>query len=65
MLEIPVIRWGQPYESVEKQPVVHFETGEELARSPLAIRGLLELRRNCAVAAGRLSDVLCGLLRVP
>ncbi|MFG0294596.1 MAG: hypothetical protein ACF8PG_01715, partial [Maioricimonas sp. JB045] len=26
MIEIPVIRWGQPYESMEQQPVVHFET---------------------------------------
>ena len=31
MLEIPVIRWGQPYESMEKDNVVHFETGEALA----------------------------------
>ena len=30
MLEIPVIRWGQPYESLEKDTVVHFETGEVL-----------------------------------
>ena len=31
MITLPVIRWGKPYESIEKQPVVHFETGETLA----------------------------------
>ena len=36
-----------------------------LARSPGAIPGLIELRRNCAIAARRLSEVLCGLLHVP
>ena len=32
MLEIPVIRWGEPYESMDKMDVVHFETGETLAQ---------------------------------
>ena len=32
MLDIPVLRWGKPYDSLEKDTVVHFETGEELAR---------------------------------
>ncbi len=32
MLEIPVVRWGQPYESLEKADVVHFETGEVMAQ---------------------------------
>ncbi|MFV0444612.1 MAG: aldehyde dehydrogenase family protein [Planctomycetaceae bacterium] len=43
MLEIPVIRWGQPYESMEKQPVVHFETGEELATVHQANGGLIKM----------------------
>ena len=43
MLKLPVIRWGQPYESVEKQPVVHFETGEELAVMHQANAGLIKL----------------------
>ncbi len=43
MLEIPVIRWGQPYESVEKQPVVHFETGEQLAIVHQANGGLIKM----------------------
>ncbi|MDZ4683877.1 MAG: aldehyde dehydrogenase family protein, partial [Planctomycetaceae bacterium] len=32
MLELPIIRWGKPYDSMEKADVVHFETGEVLAR---------------------------------
>ena len=43
MIEIPVIRWGQPYESMEKQPVVHFETGEELAVVHQANGGLIKM----------------------
>ena len=43
MLEIPVIRWGQPYESMEKEPVVHFETGEALATVHQANGGLIKM----------------------
>ncbi|QDU39110.1 Putative succinate-semialdehyde dehydrogenase [NADP(+)] 2 [Maioricimonas rarisocia] len=43
MIEIPVIRWGQPYESMDQQPVVHFETGEELARMHQANGGLIKM----------------------
>jgi acyl-CoA reductase-like NAD-dependent aldehyde dehydrogenase len=32
MLEIPILRWGQTYESMEKQPVVRFDTGETVAQ---------------------------------
>ncbi len=51
MLEIPVIRWGQPYESVEKQPVTHFETGEELASMHQANAGLIKLDMRKAAKA--------------
>ncbi len=43
MLEIPVIRWGQPYESMEQRPVVHFETGEQLANVHQANGGLIKM----------------------
>ncbi|HVW01611.1 MAG TPA: aldehyde dehydrogenase family protein, partial [Planctomycetaceae bacterium] len=43
MLEIPVLRWGKPYESIEKQDVVHFETGEVLAKVHQANGGLLQM----------------------
>lgn len=41
MLEIPVIRWGKPYESLEKTQVVHFNTGEPIATVSSANAGLL------------------------
>lgn len=41
MLNIPVLRWGTPYESLEQDDVVHFTTGEPLARVGQAIPGLL------------------------
>ncbi len=43
MLEIPVIRWGKPYTSMEKAPVIHFETGEELAQMDQANGGLIKM----------------------
>ncbi|MFN0197271.1 MAG: aldehyde dehydrogenase family protein [Planctomycetaceae bacterium] len=43
MLDIPVIRWGQPYESLEKDKVVHFETGEVLATVHQANGGLVKM----------------------
>ncbi|HID22088.1 MAG TPA: aldehyde dehydrogenase family protein, partial [Planctomycetaceae bacterium] len=43
MLEIPIVRWGQDYESVEKESVCHLETGEELAAIHQANPGLVKL----------------------
>ncbi|MCA9035701.1 MAG: aldehyde dehydrogenase family protein [Planctomycetaceae bacterium] len=43
MLEIPVIRWGKPYESLEKADVVHFETGEVMAQMHQANAGLVQM----------------------
>ena len=43
MLEIPVIRWGKPYESFDQQEVVHFETGEPLAKVHQANAGLVKM----------------------
>lgn len=31
MLNLHALRWGKPYESLEKQNVVHFDTGEAIA----------------------------------
>tara|TARA_R110002096_G_scaffold115671_7_gene250417 strand:- start:2623 stop:4059 length:1437 start_codon:yes stop_codon:yes gene_type:complete len=43
VLEIPVIRWGKPYESFDQQEVVHFETGEPLAKVHQANAGLVKM----------------------
>jgi acyl-CoA reductase-like NAD-dependent aldehyde dehydrogenase len=41
MVKIPVLRWGQPYESLEHDNVIHFVTGETLAQVGQANPGLL------------------------
>src|SRR5215813_6742625 len=42
MLHLPVLRWGQPYESLEKDEVVHFSTGEPIASVSRANGGLIQ-----------------------
>src|SRR5437588_9658829 len=42
MIHIPIVRWGEPYTSMEKDPVVHFATGEVLAETSRATAGLVE-----------------------
>jgi len=41
MVNIPVLRWGQPYTSLELDSVIHFVTGETLAKVSQANPGLL------------------------
>ncbi len=42
MLNLPVLRWGTPYESLETDEVVHFATGEPIARVGRANPGLVQ-----------------------
>ena len=55
MINIPILRWGQPYTSMESDSVVHFITGETLAKVSQANPGLLakDIRK-----AQRARDVL-------
>ncbi|MBL8815899.1 MAG: aldehyde dehydrogenase family protein [Planctomyces sp.] len=63
MLEIPVIRWGAPYESLEKADVVHFETGEVMARMHQANAGLVQMdMRKAGKARERLRQFSCDQL---
>ncbi len=47
MIHFPVLRWGQPYKSLDIDKVVHFLSGEPLAEMSLANAGLVQrdLRR--------------------
>jgi acyl-CoA reductase-like NAD-dependent aldehyde dehydrogenase len=58
MLNLPILRWGQPYTSLEQDTVVHFESGETLAKVSQANVGLLgrDLRW-----ARRAREVLTGI----
>ena len=42
MFSIPVIRWGEPYTSMETSEVVHFATGEPVATMSLANGGMVK-----------------------
>jgi len=55
MLNLPVLRWGTPYTSIDVDPVVHFATGEPIANVSRANGGLIhrDLRK-----AQRARDVL-------
>ena len=55
MLNIPIFRWGTPYTSLEQEEVVHFLSGEPLARVSQANTGLLA--RDIRLA-GRARDCL-------
>ena len=41
MLRIPIIRWGKNYTSIDEEDVIHFLTGDRLARVSQANPGLL------------------------
>jgi acyl-CoA reductase-like NAD-dependent aldehyde dehydrogenase len=43
VFDIPILRFGQTYESMEKQPVVHFDTGETLAQLHQATSAMVKL----------------------
>ena len=58
MLHIPILRWGKPYESLEIDEVVHFSTGEPIAKVSQANGGIIQ-RDMRRVQQAR--DVLCGI----
>ena len=55
MLQLPVLRWGEPYTSMEVDEVVHFSTGEPIAKVSRANGGLIQ---RDARKAQRARDVL-------
>jgi acyl-CoA reductase-like NAD-dependent aldehyde dehydrogenase len=42
VLNIPVLRWGEPYESLEMDEVLHFVTGEPIAKVSQANGGIIQ-----------------------
>lgn len=43
MLQIPALRWGKPYQSLEAQDIVHFDTGEPIAKLAQVNGGMLQM----------------------
>src|SRR5262245_738599 len=66
MLHIPVLRWGEPYQSMESDQVVHFASGEVLAEVSRANGGLVEKdMRHARRAREALRDIpVADLLRM-
>jgi acyl-CoA reductase-like NAD-dependent aldehyde dehydrogenase len=58
MLNLPILRWGKPYTSLEQDTVVHFITGEVLAKVSLTNTGIIgkDMRQ-----AHRAREVLTGI----
>jgi len=42
MLSLPIVRWGEPYTSMETSDVFHFATGEPVAKMSLANGGMVK-----------------------
>jgi acyl-CoA reductase-like NAD-dependent aldehyde dehydrogenase len=58
MIRLPVLRWGQPYESLDVDEVVHFATGEPIAKVARANGGLIQRDMR---KAQRARDVLTAI----
>jgi acyl-CoA reductase-like NAD-dependent aldehyde dehydrogenase len=58
MLHLPALRWGQPYTSIDVDPVVHFATGEPIASVSRANGGLIQRdMRNAQRARDALREI--------
>src|SRR5262245_14453385 len=58
MIHLPVLRWGQPYTSIDVDEVVHFATGEPIAKISRANGGLIQRdARQAARARQVLTDI--------
>ena len=58
MLNLPVLRWGQPYTSIDVDEVVHFATGEPIASVSRANGGLIQRdMRKAARAREALQEI--------
>src|SRR5687767_7534505 len=55
MLQLPILRWGEPYTSMDVDTVVHFATGEPIAAVSRANGGMIQ---RDARKAQRARDVL-------
>lgn len=60
MINLPVIRWGKPYESLEVAEVQHFATGEPIARVSQAGSGIIKRdMRQAHQARAALRQIPC------
>ena len=63
MLNIPAVRWGKPYESLEFMDVVHFATGEPIAKVSQINGGIIQRdMRKAHKARAALRQIPCETL---
>lgn len=63
MIHFPILRWGEPYKSLEANQVVHFATGEPLAEVSQANGGLIQRdMRKAQRARDVLREIPCAEL---
>ncbi|MDA2925679.1 aldehyde dehydrogenase family protein [Acidobacteria bacterium AH-259-G07] len=63
MIHFPILRWGEPYKSLDMDKVVHFASGEPLAEVSQANRGLIQRdMRKAQRARHVLREIPCGEL---
>lgn len=63
MLHLPALRWGKPYESLEIDEVLHFRTGEPIAKVSQAVAGIVGRdMRKAHYARAALREIGCGEL---
>jgi hypothetical protein len=43
MIDLPALRWGKPYQSLEKQSIIHFDSGEPIGQISQVSGGLLQM----------------------
>ena len=61
MIHFPVLRWGEPYQSLETTEVRHFSTGEPVAEVSQANPGIVarDLRKGSERARDALREIPC------
>lgn len=61
MIHFPVLRWGEPYQSLETTEVCHFSTGEPVAAVSQANPGIVarDLRKGSERARDALREIPC------
>ena len=63
MIHVPALRWGKPYESLDRDRVVHFDTGEPVAEVSQAVPGMIRRdMRNAQAARDALREIPCAEL---
>ena len=60
MIHVPLVRWGEPYTSIDKDKVVHFDTGEPIAEVSQAVAGMVRRdMRHAQAARDALREIPC------